>query len=307
VEALQTLGAKIGYTGKTGFPPLLIEEGNLPSAALNIKANIISQYISGLMMIAPLLPEGLLLHLESEAASEPYIAMTAALMREFGIRIDYQIPEIRIYPGEYLGTGIRVEPDWSSAAFFYQSMAFMRKGKIRLQKLAVHSIQGDAILAELYRQLGVETIPEGNDLILQPSGQITQNINIDFSAFPDLAIPVINTCAGLGVIGRFTGLESLKIKESDRVAALSSELAKMGFDFREVDEHEWVLINACTPGQTISPKEEVVEINHFDDHRLAMGFAVFALLGHRIKMKNPEVVTKSFPGFWDEFHKLIGN
>jgi len=303
VEALRKLGAEISYQNKTGFPPLLIEGRHLHSAEIEVESNISSQFITALLLISPRLEKGLVIHLKETPSSLPYIKMTIELMRYFGIKIQFEDSVIVVSPGSYKAKNIEVEADWSAAAFWYQAVAFSENGKIKLKGLHKSNIQGDAILAEIFESMGVETIESEDGILIQKKGRIQKNLSLDFTNCPDIAIPVIAACAGLEIIGNFKGLESLKIKESDRVQALETELAKLGFDFREVDEHEWVLLNSCKIEASDFDFSDIV-IETYHDHRIAMGFAAFAILGKGIQIKDPDVVVKSYPDFWEEFSKI---
>ena len=304
VNALRELGAKITYLKQDGFPPLLIEGHELISKPLTIQSNISSQFITALLLIAPLLPQGLKIEFDQKPNSYPYILMTLLLMQSYGINLQFDEDKIEISTGQYLSKNKTVEADWSAAAFWYQSLAFSKSGQLLLKGLTLKSLQGDSILPEIYQQLGIKTTALESGILLKKEGAINYNFNYDFSQQPDLALPVIATCAGLGVIGKFTGLESLKIKESNRVEALKTELAKLGFDFRETGENEWVLINSCNVEEHNYDFTNVI-IDTYNDHRVAMSFAPFAILGKGIQIENPEVVNKSYPKFWESFAKLL--
>ncbi len=304
VDALRQLGAEIQYLEKEGFPPIAIEGRKLNSKRISIDANISSQFISALLLIAPGLPQGLEICFEGKAASAPYIRMTIQLLNIFGIKTQWQNGCIKVENGHYSGQDYTIEADWSSAAFFYEAVAFAKDKKLLLKGVRKSGLQGDEVLPEIFQQLGVITEYREDGVLIKAGGEIQQNITLDFKDIPDLAIPVIATCAGLGLIGRFTGLESLKIKESDRIAALTAELEKLEVDFREVDDNEWVLINSCRTSSKEGSNKQAIEIETYKDHRIAMGFAPFSLLGYNLRIKEPAVVSKSFPGFWKEFAKL---
>jgi len=304
VDALRELGAKITYLKQDGFPPLLIEGQELNSKTLKIQSNISSQFITALLLITPLLPQGLKIEFDQKPNSYPYILMTLQLMQTYGINLQFDEDKIEITPGDYLSKNKTIEADWSAAAFWYQSLAFSNSGQILLKGLTLKSLQGDSILPEIYQQLGIKTTELKSGILLKKEGAINFNFNYDFSQYPDLALPVIATCAGLGVIGKFTGLESLKIKESNRIEVLETELAKLRFDFRETGNGEWILINSCKVEKHDYDFTNVI-INTYNDHRVAMSFAPFAILGKGIQIENPEVVIKSYPKFWKEFNKII--
>ena len=303
VDALRQLGAKISYLNAEGFPPLRIDTHNLASETLKIQANVSSQFISALLLVAPLLPQGISIQFDQKPSSWPYILMTLQLMLSFGIDLQYDENSIEVQSGHYKPKETIVEADWSSAASWYQCVAFSKAGQLFLKNLKLDSLQGDAILPEIYSQLGVETTELEGGILIKKSKIIKQNITIDFSQHPDLALPIIATCAGLNIIGKYSGLESLKIKESNRINALETELAKLGFDFRETNENEWVLINSCKTEKVKHDFSSILIQSH-NDHRIAMSFAPFAILGKGIQIENASVVSKSYPSFWQEFAKL---
>jgi 3-phosphoshikimate 1-carboxyvinyltransferase len=303
VSALRSLGADIEYANQEGFPPLRIRGKKLSSTELSIDSHASSQFITAILLISPYLTNGLKINLKQKPSSLPYIDMTIKMMQDFGISIHRDKQTIHIKEGKYSNREYTVEADWSAAAFWYQTVAFSNKGSLLLKNLKLNSIQGDSILPTIFEQLGVKTSIKSNGILIEKTNNIKQNITLDFSQHPDIAMPIINTCAGLGVIGKFSGLESLKIKESNRIEVLESELTKLGFDFRETDENEWILINSCSPS-TNEHNFSSISIDTFDDHRVAMSFAPFAILGKSINIKHPEVVIKSYPNFWLEFNKL---
>ncbi|MCK5857291.1 MAG: 3-phosphoshikimate 1-carboxyvinyltransferase [Bacteroidales bacterium] len=303
VDALRHLGADIKYLNKEGYPPLLINGKDLASNNLTIDAHISSQYITAILLISPYLPEGLKIQLNKTVSSLPYIDMTIKLMQDFGISVQRIAQSVIIEKGKYKGLVYETESDWSAAAFWYQCVAFSNNASIFMKGLKKNSIQGDAVLPSIFEQLGVKTSFQNDGVLIEKSSVINHNISLDFNNYPDIAMSVINTCAGLGVIGKFSGLKSLKIKESNRIAVLESELSKLGFDFRETDENEWVLINSCKIKET-EYDFSAVTIQTHEDHRVAMSFAPFAVLGKGINIKDALVVKKSYPNFWKEFNKL---
>jgi len=303
VNALKQLGADITYLKKEGYPPLQIHGTNLSSQNIQIDAHISSQFITSILLISPYLPQGIEIELNQKVNSLPYIDMTIKLMQEFGIKIIRNNQFINVSPGNYQDKILSIEADWSSAAFWYQCVAFSKNSRLLLKGLTLDSIQGDSVIPQIFEQLSVKTTSTDKGVLIENSNHINYNLSFDFSNYPDIAMSVINTCAGLGVIGKFSGLASLKIKESNRIQALEIELEKLGFDFRETDEDEWVLINSCKVSDAEYDFSEI-NIETYKDHRLAMSFAPFAILGKGINIENPQVVSKSYPNFWLELEKL---
>lgn len=308
VDSLRNLGADIIYLEKDGFPPLRISGKKMKSNPIKINTGISSQFVSALLMIAPLLDEGLELELIGDLVSQPYISMTISLMQLFGIEVEQNQNSIFVHKGLYKSFPIRVEADWSSAAFFYEVVALSPLlSELFISGVNQNSLQGDAIVANLFASLGVETTFLEDGIRIQKVEESQKNIRMDFSNHPDLALPIIAACAGLEVIGTFTGLENLIYKESNRVEALSKELAKLGYDFRETGFGEWVLINSCSVNHDERAFPENIEIETYNDHRVAMAFAPFVLLTKSLSIKNPQVVVKSFSGFWEEFDKITAS
>lgn len=308
VDSLRNLGADIIYLEKDGFPPLRISGKKMKSNPIKINTGISSQFVSALLMIAPLLDEGLELELIGDLVSQPYISMTISLMQLFGIEVEQNQNSIFVHKGLYKSLPIRVEADWSSAAFFYEVVALSPLlSELFISGVNQNSLQGDAIVANLFASLGVETTFLEDGIRIQKVEESQKNIRMDFSNHPDLALPIIAACAGLEVIGTFTGLENLIYKESNRVEALSKELAKLGYDFRETGFGEWVLINSCSVNHDERAFPENIEIETYNDHRVAMAFAPFVLLTKSLSIKNPQVVVKSFSGFWEEFDKITAS
>ena len=282
VDALRQLGAEMEYVGEEGFPPLRIKGGELAGGSLTVEANISSQYISALLMIAPVMREGLTLTLTGHIASRPYIDMTLALMRDFGAIAHWTAEnEIFVAPGGYQRTAAyTVEPD--------------SEARIVLPQLQRESLQGDAHTREFFEPLGVYTAftPEG--VVLTKGEATTGRLELNLSAQPDLAQTLVVTCAMLGRPFCFSGLESLRIKETDRLAALQQELRKLGCEV--VVEGDAVLrCDAPQPATVAS-----APIATYDDHRMALAFAPCAYRCTGLAIEHPEVVAKSYPSFWDD-------
>ncbi len=298
VEALRALGADIEYEGKEGYPPLVIKGRTLEGGELDIDASVSSQYISALLMVAPLMTRGLRLNLKGEIASKPYIRMTLAMMEDAGIESDFNPDAVTVPHGTYSvpSSPRPIEGDWSGAAAWYEIEA-LSAGIITIDNLAVNgSVQGDARLADIYSRLGVVTEAEGDEGVPELTANPDPDARavIDFSDCPDLAQCVTVTCVMLGIPFRFSGLGTLAIKETDRVEALRRELAKTG-----------VAITVPAPGfmewdGSRRPITELPVFDTYDDHRMAMCLAPVALYMPGIVMNNPEVVSKSYPEFWTQ-------
>lgn len=311
VDALRQLGADIAYAGEDGFPPLLIRGRQLRGGHITVKASVSSQYISALLMLGPTLSEGLHLTLEGEIASRPYIEMTLRLMREFGAEAEFSGHDIFVRPGAYGRTdAYSVEPDWSAASYWYELVALCPDAGARvvLPGLRAESLQGDSICARYFEQLGVKTTFDSVGAVLtkSPSSAASVPLTLDFSDCPDLAQTFVVTAAMQNRPFRFTGLRSLKIKETDRVAALIAEAAKLGKTLYESAEGELAYDGLASVEQSSTEIEqgsvvsEPPSIATYEDHRMAMAFAPAAYLHDGLNIEHPEVVSKSYPNFWDD-------
>ncbi len=300
VDALNQLGAKIEYTSRKGFPPIMVFPSVFIRNSVKVEAGISSQFISSLILIAPALPKGLFLEFETEKSiSKPYWKMSLELVKELGV--DYRIKNegIQIYPvKKVVKTRFTVENDWSSASYFYAATALYGK-KIRLKNLNQNSLQGDQILHQIYKQFGVETVFINDTVILHKKEiKYPDFIEMDCTNFPDLAQTLAVTCYGLKIPCRLTGLKTLRIKETDRIEALATELKKLhavvhaGKDYLEI-----------TPPSRFPDFKG--EINTYKDHRMSMSFATLLPLFPRMNIRDKENVRKSFPGFWKEWRKLF--
>ncbi|GHT52727.1 3-phosphoshikimate 1-carboxyvinyltransferase [Bacteroidia bacterium] len=309
VEALRALGAEISYLAQEGFPPLKIAGHTLRGGQITMKGDVSSQYISALMMIAPHLENGLELTLEGEIISMPYLWMTIRLMEEFGVSVNWSGQTITIRPQTYKPVPFTVESDWSAASYWYEIAALAPQSTyIDLPELKPSSIQGDAKVQSLFEQLGVETEPCHCGLDPQSpdsQSQSTEGLRIktakpsattmkyDFTNEPDLAQTLVVTCCLLGISFSFTGLQSLRIKETDRIAALQTELHKLGYVVGTSNSAMYWSGERCKPD-----KNPVIAT--YDDHRMAMAFAPACLAGEPIRIADPQVVTKSYPKYWDD-------
>ena len=297
VDALNGLGARIEYLENDGYPPLKIVGSALVGGEIHLKGNVSSQYISALMMIAPCMLKGLKIVLEGKIISRPYINMTMQMMDEYGIDVDFLGNVIQIEPQEYQPIPYKVESDWSAASYWYEILSLVGKGGVFLKGLGENSYQGDSKVADLFEQLGVKTSYMEDGVLLSPNCELTTRMEYDFTDEPDLTQTFAVTCCLKGIPFKFSGLETLKIKETDRIAALINELAKLGYVVYEPAESQLAWDGErCEPTTPIS-------IATYHDHRMAMAFAPAALVTPII-VENPQVVTKSYPGFWDDFEKL---
>ena len=310
VDALRTLGAQIDYVEAEGFPPLRIHGRKLEGGTLTIDGSVSSQYISALLMVAPTLSEGLRLKLEGNVTSTPYIEMTLGMLRQFGITStwDHSTQVISIAPQPYKALQYHVESDWSAASYWYEIAALAaRAGKpesIALEGLHAQSLQGDAAIATHFETIGVKTDFQGEMVTLnvQKSAEVSSLVELDLSAQPDLAQTLIVTCCALNVPFRITGLHTLRIKETDRVTALETELKKLGYVVTDQElngsvEMQW-------DGTRCEAEADPV-IATYKDHRMAMAFAPMSLVlpSRSILIDDPGVVSKSYPNYWEDLRK----
>ena len=299
VDALNTLGATISYIKNDGYPPLLIEGKTLTKSNVQMKANVSSQYISALLLIAPTLENGLTLHLEGEITSTPYIKMTLSLLNELGVQTSFEINTITVFPFRQLTSKtFVVESDWSSASYFYSIVALSPVDtQIAISEYKSTSLQGDAILQKIYKDLGVESTFNGTTLILKKIETSSPNcLSIDLSNAPDIAQTIAVTCLGLKIDCDLTGLHTLKIKETDRLVALKNEIQKLGTTIN-------ITNNSLQLKSPLDLNPGVV-ISTYNDHRMAMAFAPLALKT-QLFVDDAEVVSKSYPDFWNDL-KTIG-
>lgn len=295
VDALRSLGASIDYMNEEGYPPLKIVGKNLTVEKVSLAANISSQYISALMLLAPSLSKGLTIQLEGMVTSVPYITMTLSLLKRMGISGSFLENEITILPSvKVKDSAITVESDWSSASYFYSIVALSESTKIRLTSYRRDSLQGDAALSHMYEALGVKTefIAGENAIVLTKFDiEVQDEIHFDLANTPDIAQTIAVSCFGLGKACVLTGLHTLKIKETDRLTALKVELEKLG---AQVDISENSL--RLYPSNGV---QKHIAIDTYHDHRMAMAFAPLGLLTP-ITINDCEVVSKSFPSFWQD-------
>ncbi len=312
VDALRQLGADIRYEGREGFPPLHICGKRLRGGTLWLPANVSSQYVSALLMTAPLMEEGLRLELEGEIVSRPYIDMTLALMKQFGAQAAWtSAAEVRVEPQPYAGgISYTVESDWSAASYWYELLALSRdeEARIVLPYLTPGSLQGDAAVSTFFAPLGVST--QFGEHEGQPAAVLTRTphtalpeghvLELDLVDQPDLAQTLVVTCAMLHRPFRFTGLRSLRIKETDRISALQNELEKFGIALEATADCELHIFNY--PDN--APHYNGTPIATYNDHRMAMAFAPAALRCDALAIADAEVVSKSYPHFWEDLQCL---
>lgn len=306
VDALRQLGADIEYKGEEGFPPLSIRGKKLEGGLLEIPGNVSSQYISALLLIGPALQKGLVLKLSGDIVSRPYIDLTLHVMHEFGIEVDWtDVDTISVAHQTIEKREYEVESDWSAASYWYEILALLgdTQSQIALPGLYDSSRQGDSAVRYLFSMLGVKTVfqkdEKGNEHIpvITLHQRSLQRMSYDFVNQPDLAQTMTVACAALGIHFSFTGLHSLRIKETDRLEALRAELLKLGYVIEIIDDDElrW-------NGERCAALPHAV-IDTYDDHRMAMSFAPMAAKLGSITINHPEVVSKSYPHFWDDLRK----
>jgi len=293
VEALRSMGAEIEYIEKVGFAPILIKGHHLEGGTIRIDGSLSSQFLSAMLLIAPMLENGLVIEPVYPLVSLPYIKMTVRLLEDLGIRITFQKNRIEIMHQENLKGRVKVEPDWSAASSWYCMLALAEKGWVRFPGLIRSGYQGDEIIADIFDPLGTETVEDDEGIIIKSKDRIKGTGSIDFSDNPDLAMPVIMAFAITGEPCKFSGLERLRLKESDRLAVMERELQKIGISLIQSSPNRWETI-----GSFVRPGDVFVQDE--DDHRIAMTFASLAMKDCSIFIEDPQVVNKSYPGFWKD-------
>ncbi len=299
VDALVSLGASIQYLGKIGYPPLKIKGTAIDGGEIYLSGDVSSQFISALLMIAPTMSRGLTIHLEGEIISVPYIKLTLGMMAQFGVRSHWEGNTIRIHSEEYKPIHYTVESDWSAASYWYSMAALANEAQIELKGLFKNSMQGDSKVAELFTDLGVATEFTDAGVVLTKTNRIARKMFHNFVNEPDLAQTFVVTCCMMNIPFLFTGLQSLKIKETDRIEALKNEMKKLGYLIYDSENSilEW-------NGERCQPEVTPV-IKTYEDHRMAMAFAPAAIKTGTITIAEPKVVTKSYPAYWDDL-KSVG-
>ena len=299
VDALNQLGAEITYEEKEGFPPLRIRGNKIVKNRVALPANVSSQYISALLLIAPKLENGLELVLEGEITSLPYIKMTLDLLNQIGVKTLFENNTIKVthHPLPNTQQLITVESDWSSASYWYSIVALSEIGfQVTLSNFKKNSLQGDSALVEIYKNFGVQTVFNDKEISLSKvETLIPETLNLNLNNYPDLAQTIAVTCFGLGISCQLAGLHTLKIKETDRLEALQTELTKLGADIQVTSE-----ALRLQPATYIHPN---ISISTYQDHRMAMAFAPLVLKTTLI-IEEAEVVSKSYPTFWNDLKKV---
>ncbi|WP_316785258.1 3-phosphoshikimate 1-carboxyvinyltransferase [Pedobacter frigiditerrae] len=297
VEALKSIGGNISYEENEGFPPLqILGPFKQTSKNVKIKGDISSQYISALLMIAPSLPLGLTLEIEGELTSKPYVEMTLTMLEQVGIRNDWNENTITIEPQTFNSAKLYVEPDWSAASYWYSIAALADEASIFLPGLNGYSLQGDSKITEIMANFGITSQFKNGGVYLKKEPKQIERKIFDLKECPDLAQTIVVICAALGHDATFTGLETLKIKETNRVLALQTELAKIGVKFIEKN----LSYKLDCSGLHFPEK---ITISTYEDHRMAMAFAPLALKIKQVEIEEKQVVEKSYPYFWDDLEK----
>lgn len=293
-EVLNALGARIEYMEKEGFPPLKIRGRRIIGGEIDIDGNVSSQYISALMMLAPIMQKGLRLNIQGTLISRPYVQMTLEMMHRFGAKVEFMNQSIKIEPQQYQSIPFLVESDWSGASYWYQMLSLASDGTIELEGLHPDSLQGDARVAFWFEKLGIHTEYLNKSIRLTKVAQISQTFTADFTDQPDLAQTFAVTCALKDIHFHLSGLQSLKIKETDRIQALINESEKIGYLFTEKENSvlEW-------NGERVDCNPEPL-IETYEDHRMAMAFAPAAFRIKNLRINHPHVVSKSYPTFWSD-------
>jgi 3-phosphoshikimate 1-carboxyvinyltransferase len=297
VDALNHLGAKIEYLETNGYPPLRISGQNLRGGKLSIPAGVSSQYISALMMTAPNMKQGLHLEFSSPVVSYPYLEMTQQLMEALEMEVHLSPDYVRI-PRQNISRTLpfHIESDWSAASYWYAMAVLVPEIKMTLQGLKNNSFQGDRRVANMFQDFGIDSVFHENGVTLQKQWQpLPDNLQPDLTETPDLAQTIIVLAALLGIEGRFTGLQTLAIKETNRLAALQQELKKFGI-IAQITSNQLVL-----PKQPLHPPQD--SIATYNDHRMAMAFAPAAILFGHLKIQHPAVTGKSYPAFWNHLRQ----
>ena len=300
VNALNSLGAQISYLKNEGFPPLKILGSHLTGKTIELDGSVSSQYISALLLIAPTIENGLTLKLSGEITSRSYINLTLELMAKFGIQYQWEGNKITVPEQNYIARDFTIEADWSGASYWYEILSLCKTGEILLENLQLKSLQGDANIAGWFEQFGVFSVQKNNGVLLSKiEVELPKKLIIDFIENPDVAQTMACLCVAKEIPFHFSGLKTLKIKETDRISALQKELAKFGAFLTEPESGELAWDGIIDTSQ----KNENPLIETYHDHRMALAFAPMALVKNKVRINDPMVVTKSYPGFWNDLKK----
>ncbi len=299
VDALNELGASIDYLKNNGFAPIRLNASKIHGGKIKIDSNISSQFVSALMLIAPYLKGGLEISFSENPVSFSYIEMTASIMKEFSVDVEFENNKINIPQGEYISKDYSCSPDWTSASYWYGIIACSIDSQINLVNLAKDKFQGDVILKIWMTLFGVKSVKDGDDILISNvNSEINTTINIDFTNNPDLSLALTVVAAVKGIPVHFTGLSTLKVKETDRLLALKMELEKTGVNIL-VDENSLKLF-----GIVDNEKISNTTFNTYEDHRIAMALSILATTLSPVKMENPDVVSKSYPNYFEELKNI---
>jgi 3-phosphoshikimate 1-carboxyvinyltransferase len=298
VQALQNIGADISYAEKEGFPPLKIKGKKLKGGVVEIDGSISSQFISALVLISPAFENGLELSLKGEIVSVPYISMTIELLKQFGVFVSFSGNKIITKPSDFtlLNINFFIESDWSAASYWYSIAALAQEADIELLYLNRNSLQADCVLPDLYAKLGVKTEYTDKGIHLTKKAVSETEFKYDFTNCPDIAQTLAVTCLGLCIPAELKGLKTLKIKETDRISALKTELEKSGAEVSVTNDSLRIIPPATLPTTNH-------ELQTYNDHRMAMSFAPLCIKNPKMQIEHPEVVEKSYPAFWDDLEE----
>jgi 3-phosphoshikimate 1-carboxyvinyltransferase len=300
VDALNSIGAEISYTDRKGYPPLSIRGKLISGGQIAIDSSVSSQFISALMMIGPSLNNGLEISLENEIVSSSYIRLTANLMKEYGLNVDISGTTINIPHTNYTGIRHVVEADWSAASYWYSIAALSEKVDLSLRGLRQGSFQGDSVLPELFEQFGVETKFTGDGVTLSRRKSPDTIFEYDFRDCPDLVQTMVVLCGLTERRFYVSGTQTLQIKETERISALKKELQKLGVNLSFDKKGKWI----SWDGKKNNPEHTEVSICTYQDHRMAMAFAPAAIRYPGLIIEDPNVVSKSYPGFWKDLEQV---
>ena len=298
IDALQQLGANIQYLGKVGYPPILINGKAVQQNRVEVDASRSSQFVSALLLIAPILKQGLVIKLKGDIVSASYIQMTLNVMKHFGVHYSWGQNMISISHQPYAARDFRVEADWSAASYYYAMAAMSDEVDLKLYGLHKMSMQGDAVITKIMQEFGVMTTYIENGVHLYKNGNNGTRFMYDFLDCPDIAQTLLACCAGLNMSASISGISNLQIKETNRIQAMSQELAKLNYDFKKENE-EWVLNSDSS-----MPLPNDLAFDTYQDHRMAMALTPLAITYKNVIINDPGVVSKSYPSFWDDIKSL---